>query len=479
MARRAVRYASTGAALAVALTVAFSAVGPGVIAAAAESGPPGVDISRVPSDTPPGPEAPSRQTKACAGAGVLPGSDLTAPPPPAAAVQLDAAHRLSTGAGVTVAVIDTGVRAQPRLPNLVGGGDYVASGNGLGDCDAHGTLVAGIIGAAPSPADGFVGIAPDARLISIRQSSDAFSSDLPAGANPNDPNSSRTAGDLRSLARAVVHAANMGARVINISVMACLDSGSSVDQSALGAALWYAATVHDAVIVAAAGNTSSSGAGQDSSSCAQNPPDNPADQQDPRGWGRVKTLSSPGLFSTFVLSVGFTSPNGTPSPYSMRGPWLGIAAPGTAIVSLSPVGGDATVNGVQGQNNSEVPVAGSSYAAAYVSGTAALLRSKFPQLGAVQIIDRLTRTAHAPARGVDDTVGHGLLDPVAALTADIPLDGSAAGHFGNRALTLPPSPPAADPRPRIVAIATVLGVAVLVGAGLLAFPVIRRRRESQ
>ncbi|MCX5046298.1 type VII secretion-associated serine protease mycosin [Aldersonia sp. NBC_00410] len=456
----------------------------GVVAAggagAQTPGAPGIDRSRIPADVLPGPEGAARQTKMCASAGVLAGSDLTQPPPPEVALRLDEAHRLSTGAGVLVAVIDTGVRPQPRLPNLTGGGDYVVGGgDGLSDCDAHGTLIAGIIGAAASPGDGFVGVAPHARIVSIRQSSDAFSADLPAGTNPNDPNASRTAGDLRSLAKAVVHAANLGARVINISVVSCLAPGSGVDQAGLGAALWYAAAVRDAVIVSAAGNTSSGGSGQADAHCEQNPPDNPGDQHDPRGWGQATTLVSPAMFTPYVLSAGFTSPTGTASEYSLRGPWVGIAAPGTAIVSLSPSGGDGAINGVQGQQGGDVPVAGSSYAAAYVSGTAALLRAKFPQLSAAQIMDRLTRSAHSPARGVDNTVGSGLLDPVAALTADIPVDGSAGGRYGHSDLVMPAAAAEPDRLPRVAAGVTALGATIVALLALAAFPVLRRRKESR
>ncbi|EUA14717.1 subtilase family protein [Mycobacterium kansasii 732] len=79
------------------------------------------------------------------------------------------------GAGQRVAVIDTGVARHRRLLHLVGGGDYVSTGDGTRDCDAHGTVVAGIIaGTADSSADGFSGVAPEATVISIRQSSAKF-----------------------------------------------------------------------------------------------------------------------------------------------------------------------------------------------------------------------------------------------------------------------------------------------------------------
>jgi membrane-anchored mycosin MYCP len=74
----------------------------------------------------------------------------------------------------------------------------------------------------------------------------------------------RKAGTIATLARAIVHAANLGARVINVSVTACIPAADPLDQRSIGAAVWYAATVKDAVIVAAAGNEGEDG-------CAQNP----------------------------------------------------------------------------------------------------------------------------------------------------------------------------------------------------------------
>ena len=95
-----------------------------------------------------------RQTRACTLTGVIPGSDLRELPPALALMDMPAVWQESTGAGVVVAVIDTGVAPSPRLPHVVAGGDWVMGqyGDGLADCDAHGTLVASLIGAAPSGA---------------------------------------------------------------------------------------------------------------------------------------------------------------------------------------------------------------------------------------------------------------------------------------------------------------------------------------
>ena len=104
----------------------------------------------------------------------------------------------------------------------------------------------------PPAADGFSGVAPDVQIISIRQSSKAFSP-KDAFAGNQDPATRRKAGDIRTMARAIVHAANLGAQVINISEAACMPSTDIIDQRDLGAAIRYAAVDRNAVIVAAAG----------------------------------------------------------------------------------------------------------------------------------------------------------------------------------------------------------------------------------
>ena len=67
-----------------------------------------------------------------------------------AAPNLQEAWAFGRGAGQKVAVIDTGVTPHPRFQHLIAGGDYVMGGDGLSDCDAHGTIVASMIGAAPA-----------------------------------------------------------------------------------------------------------------------------------------------------------------------------------------------------------------------------------------------------------------------------------------------------------------------------------------
>src|ERR1700744_674941 len=112
--------------------------------------PPGIDPAAVPPDGPPGPGQPMKQNSYCTEVGVLPGTDFRVQPKYMDMLNLQEAWKFGRGAGVRVAVIDTGVTPHPRLPHLIPGGDYVmGGGDGLSDRDAHGTIVASMIAASP------------------------------------------------------------------------------------------------------------------------------------------------------------------------------------------------------------------------------------------------------------------------------------------------------------------------------------------
>lgn len=463
---------------------------------AAGIAPPSVNPESVPADGRPGPEQPMRQSNVCAHAIAAPQPSVTLPAPGFTMLNIDQAWKFSTGHGVSVAVIDTGINPHPRLP-VTGGGDYITGGDGLSDCDAHGTVVASVIAAAPNgtpmprpmpqqPAfppvsgessripqlapgptavpDSLVGVAPHATLIAIRQSSRAFEPQSPGA---GDREARKKAGTISTLARAIVHAANLGAKVINVSVASCVSAADPLDQSAIGAAVWYAATTKDAVIVAAAGN-----AGDEN--CAQNPSVEPLGTQDPRGWSHVRTVSSPSWFSDYVLSVGAVDPTGLPIDKSLAGPWVGVAAPAVGIIGLSAqTGGPVNAYPPERPGEQENPFWGTSFAAAYVSGVAALVRARYPKLSAQQVIERIQRTAHNPARGVDNQVGYGVVDPTAALTFDVPTGPAMAPGAQNRVITPPAAPPPPDHRARDVAVAFTL--AVMAGT-LLAAAIARARR---
>ena len=416
--------------------------------------PPEVDRHFVPADGPPAPDQPMRQSNQCATA-IAP-DDVMQPPAAFSMLNIDEAWKYSRGQGVSVAVIDTGVTPSPRLPAQAGG-DYIMSGDGLSDCDAHGTIVASVIAAKPSDTDGVAGVAPDASLISIRQSSRAFQG------------VQEKAGTVATLARAIVHAANLGARVINVSVTACLPAAGPLDQKAIGAAVWYAATVKDAVVIAAAGN-------EGEEDCVQNPVNMPADPADPRDWSHVATISSPSWFSDYVLSVGAVTTTGEPIDKSLAGPWLGVAAPGIGVVGLSPQSGTpVNAHPPARPGDKPIPFWGTSFSAAYASGVAALVRAKFPTLSAHQVINRIVRTAHSPARGVDNRIGYGVVDPVAALTfAVLPGEVTAPGGQ-SRVLSPPAAPTPADHRSRNWAIV----IAVFIGVGAVLAPLLSLARRAR
>lgn len=327
-------------------------------------------------------------------------------PSPTQLANLDLPHvwQLSRGAGQRVAVIDTGVSRHPRLPDVVPGGDYVFTGDGTQDCDAHGTLVAGIIAATTdSRNDSFGGIAPDVTVISIRQSSAKFA--------PASGASHPGIGDVNTMASAVRTAADLGASVINISSVACVPVTSALDDRALGAALAYAVDIKNAVVVAAAGNTG--GAGQ----CPPQRPD--------ANWQTSSVAVSPAWYDDYVLTVGSVSADGTPSAFSLAGPWVDVAAIGEAVTSLT-----------------STPLSGTSYAAPVVSGLAALIRARFPALTARQVMQRIETTAHHPPMGWNPLVGNGAVDVLAAVGSDSASPGNIA--------KLPPvrTPAAAPPRTR-------------------------------
>jgi membrane-anchored mycosin MYCP len=360
-----------------------------------------------PPDGPPGPEFPMKQRYLCATSGRLEGSQFESVPIDTVWA-VPGLHGFATGKGQTVAVIDSGVNRNDRLPQLLGGGDYILGEDGLFDCDHHGTLVAGIIAASAHGGDGFVGIAPEAAIVSIRQASQVYEVDSSKTGNARE---AQAASNLTTLAKAIVHAAALNSTVINISATACVPVNKNVDLHALAGALYFAAVVKDAVVVTAAGNL-----GED---CGPNQGPDPAVPTDVRGWSSVEVMSLPSMFTDFALSVGGTTLTGDPYVASMPGPWVGVAAPAISVVSLDPakITGEL-VNSQQTKNGIE-PIAGTSFASADVAGLAALIRQRYPRLSAHQVIERIKRTAHTPSQAMSSLAGSGVVDPMAALTAPI------------------------------------------------------------
>ncbi|OBJ53376.1 type VII secretion-associated serine protease mycosin [Mycobacterium sp. 1423905.2] len=432
---------------------------------------PEVDPGVPPPSGSPGPVQPMEQRGPCSVSGIIPGTDPGVPTPSQTMLSLPSAWQFSRGDGQLVAIIDTGVRPGPRLPNVDAGGDFVESTDGLSDCDGHGTLVAGVIAGQPGD-DGFSGVAPAARLLSIRVTSAKFSPRLAGG----DPTVARASLDIAALGRAIVHAADLGARVINISAITCLPADRPVDQAALGAAIRYAAVDKDVVIVAAAGNSGPTGSVAGGTSCDSNPLTDLSRPDDPRNWAGVTSVSIPSWWQPYVLSVASLNPEGRPSAFTMAGPWVGIAAPGENIASVSNADGGGLANGLPDEHQQLVALSGTSYAAGYVSGVAALVRSKYPAMSATDVVRRITATAHNGARDPSNVVGVGAVDPVAALTWQLSA-GSQPGAPATRPVAAPPPPAPKDPTPRNVAFAGVGALALLVTAVAAAVAITRRRKE--
>ncbi|MFF8865767.1 type VII secretion-associated serine protease mycosin [Streptomyces sp. NPDC015139] len=355
-------------------------------------------------------------------------------------VNLDELWAQSTGKNVQVAVIDTGVdiknpqltkavdasKGKNLLPAKNSKGEKIERGNNSGTTDTvgHGTRVAGIIAARPAKGTGFVGLAPNATIIPIKQ---------------NDAEGDGTA---NTLATAIRDAVRAGADVINISqdTANALDPKDSVLKDAVDFAIGQ-----KVVIVASAGND---GLG-----------------------GNVKVTypaSYPG-----VLAVAASDRNNERAPFSQSGDFVGVAAPGVDMISTVPGNGHCSDNGT-------------SFSAPYVAGVAALLKSKYPHWTARQVVAQIEQTAERSIPGKDMRVGWGVVDPVRALTAvdpahpvesPAPEDGVARGeapsvaplHFGETA---------EERNTRLATYAVVGGLVLVAGLGGTAVAVrdARRRR---
>ncbi|MFI5758867.1 type VII secretion-associated serine protease mycosin [Streptomyces sp. NPDC051569] len=288
---------------------------------------------------------------------VFGGGNITATPWSLQRILLDQLRGESTGKGVTVAVIDTGVDGTSAQlgPAVIDGKDFVGSTNGTQDVEGHGTRVAGIIAARAIKGTGFAGIAPDAKILPIRYT----------GAEDKQ-------GDSATMTEAIRYALSRGAEIINISS----DTTGRKDNIDLRNAVQDAVDA-GVLIVAAAGNDGADGTS-----------------------ARTYPASYDG-----VLAVAASDRNDERAYFSQAGDFVDVAAPGVGMVSTVPKGGQCTADGT-------------SFAAPYVTGVAALLKAKNPDWTAAQISTRIQETAKRPGRGPNRFLGWGVVDPVAALTDD-------------------------------------------------------------
>ena len=252
----------------------------------------------------------------------------------------------ANGAGVKVAVVDTGVSAAaPALSGVVS-----QVGGASQDCVGHGTFVAGLIAAAPTKGVHFAGVAQQAHVLAVQGT---------------DTRGEATAATVASGIRSAVDA---GADVVDVSPAVEEDSG------ALKSAVSYAVE-HDALIVAAAVPDVSRNTG------ASTPP--------PRDYWPA---AEPGVLAVVDVDQNGDRPRGGLNPLSAD-----LSAPGVGVVGIGPKGAGHFIG------------SGASLAAAYVAGTATLVRSAYPKLTAAETAKRLITSAY-PA-----TVPR--IDPYASVTS--------------------------------------------------------------
>ncbi|WP_346731437.1 type VII secretion-associated serine protease mycosin [Actinacidiphila reveromycinica] len=286
------------------------------------------------------------------------------------ALHAQQAWRTTKGAGVTVAVLDTGVDA--THPDLTGqvlkGKDEVGFGAKPGDkaWAKHGTGMAAIIaghGHGPGDGDGVLGIAPEARILPVRV--------ILEDKDPQRQKARTDRGD--ALPAGIRWAVDHGADVINLSLGD--DSATAAPVAAEDDAIRYALG-KGAVVVASAGN----------------------------GGDAADRSSYPAAYPG-VIAVAAVDRHGEHASFSTHRWYTSVSAPGVEVVIADP---DRTYyNGW-----------GTSAASAYASGAVALIRSAYPKLSPAQVKQVLEDTTRdKPAGGRDDEVGTGLIDPAAALAA--------------------------------------------------------------
>ncbi|AJP01210.1 serine protease [Streptomyces cyaneogriseus subsp. noncyanogenus] len=288
---------------------------------------------------------------------------------------LDALHtqeiwRTTKGEGVTVAVLDTGVEADhPDLAgNVLTGKDMVGFGAREGDraWARHGTAMAGIIaghGHGPGGAEGVMGVAPEAKILPVRV--------ILEDSDPSRAKARKTRGN--ALAEGIRWAADHGADVINLSLGD--DSASAHPEAAEDEAIQYALR-KGVVVVASAGN----------------------------GGEKGDRISYPAAYPG-VIAATAVDRYGTRASFSTRRWYATVSAPGVDIVIADP-------------DHRYYEGWGTSAAAAFVSGAAALLKAAHPALTPAQVKRLLEDTAgDAPADGRDDSRGFGFVDPAAAIGA--------------------------------------------------------------
>lgn len=345
----------------------------------------------------------------------------------------DRAWNRATGAGVLVAVVDSGIDAgNPHLAGaVVGGIDLVGDGergDGLSDPNGHGTAVAGQIAARAVDGSGVVGLAPEAELLSVRVFRGDSDDDIEAGYGPS----------AERLAAGIRYAAEHGAEIINVSL------SDHRDSDALRAAVQFAAE-RGSLVVASAGNRATS--------------------------SDASTARYPAAYAA-ALGVTAADSAGVVTGASRSGPQVDLAAPGQSVLTTATGGGDCVFS-------AESP--STSFATGYASAAAALVAEAHPHEGPEGWSYRLTAAAlrdHPDRR--DDVRGWGLVQPAAAieLLPDATTRGPDSPFFdtGDSSVVAEAVTVAPDHAPSpLVATREYTVLAGTIGAALLGVLVVLRR----
>ncbi|MFE2643647.1 type VII secretion-associated serine protease mycosin [Streptomyces nigra] len=339
----------------------------------------------------------------------------------------------SQGEGVTVAVVDSGVDA--AHPDLAGqvlkGKDFTDGGNAQEDTMGHGTSMASIIAAhghGAGGSSGMMGLAPKAKILPLRTLQ-----------TEKDANHDET------WAAAVRYAVDQGAKVVNLSF-----GGDGSRTGSDGRAAIAYAQAHDVIVVASAGN--------DGSVAVEEP------------------AALPG-----VIAVGAIDEKANRWDGSNTGKGLALMAPGVKVLAADPTGSqDYSLS------------TGTSDATAYVSAAAALVRSKYPNLSAGQVINRLIKTAtfahHKGLKAPDEEYGYGIVRPYSALTMDIPagskknplgqLQSSSVSSQSSKGTASSSQAKKKKKKSSSSSLVLIGGIAAVVIIGAVGFVVFRNRRNG-
>jgi subtilisin family serine protease len=351
------------------------------------------------------------------------------------------------GAGVTVAVLGTGVDA--RHPDLAGsvttGPDFSGSGRKAGGpfWGVNGTAVAGIIaghGHGTGHADGVLGVAPAAKILSIRVTLEY-----------NDPLNSDQ-GLARKLpgaiAAGITYAVDHGARIIELPMdpgtggltgqgNPAAAGGSPAEQAAVANAL-----SKDVILVAPAGD-------------------------DGQGAGRVGYPAAyPG-----VIAVGSVARDGQIAPFSSKNTFVTLTAPGVSLTATTPSAGYASISST-------------SLSSGIVAGVAALVLSRFPHLTGAQVSQVLTESV-TPDRTHAAGAGLGTIDAGRAVSLAAGISGIArptptptSSHQPQRLSTTAAHQAGASSVASSLVRYVVAGLGVLIALLVVLLLVMRSRREK-